>query len=70
MAQLLEMQFETSGGKKLTVAVDEPRVDLTAQEVATGMQALIDNDIFEINGHGLARAFNARVVERNVTELM
>lgn len=70
MAQVLEMQFETSGGKKLTISVDEPRANLTAQEVETGMQALIASSVFEVNGFGLTSAFSARLIERNVSDLM
>jgi hypothetical protein len=70
MAQVLEMQFETSGGKKLTISVDEPRTNLTTLEVETGMQALITSNVFEVNGFGLANALSARLIERNVSDLM
>ncbi|HSO58451.1 MAG TPA: DUF2922 domain-containing protein [Paenisporosarcina sp.] len=70
MAQVLEMQFETSGGKKLTISVDEPRANLTALEVETGMQAIIASSVFEVNGFELASAFSARLIERNVSDLM
>ena len=70
MAQVLEMQFETLGGKKLTISVDEPRTNLTALEVETGMQALIVSNVFEVNGFGLGNAFSARLIERNVSDLM
>jgi hypothetical protein len=70
MAQVLEMQFETSGGKKLTISVDEPRANLTALEVETGMQALIASSVFEVNGFGLTSAFSARLIERNVSDLI
>ena len=70
MAQVLEMQFETLGGKKLTISVDEPRTNLTALEVETGMQALIASNVFEVNGFGLGNAFSARLIERNVSDLM
>ena len=70
MAQVLEMQFETAGGKKLSVSVDDPRANVTAQEVETGMQAVITSAVFEVDGFGLANAFNARLIERNVTDLV
>lgn len=70
MAQVLEMQFETLGGKKLTISVDEPRTNLTALEVETGMQALIASNVFEVNGFGLGNVFSARLIERNVSDLM
>lgn len=70
MAQVLEMQFETAGGKKLSVSIDDPRADLTALEVEAGMQAVIASAVFEVDGFGLANAYNARLIERNVTDLV
>jgi hypothetical protein len=70
MAFVLEMQFNTVDGKNFTLSVDEPRVDLTALEVETGMQALLASDAFHVNGANLASVNQARIIERNVTELV
>ena len=68
MAKTLELIFETTGGKAVTLTVDEPRSDLTAQELYTGMQAIIDQNVFEVSGSPLASVKSARIVERNVVE--
>lgn len=68
MAKTLELIFETTAGKDVVLSVDEPREDLTAQELAAGMQTIIAQDIFEVEGSSFAFAKGARVVERNVVE--
>lgn len=68
MAKTLELIFETAAGKAVTLTVDEPRENLTAQELFTGMQAIVDQNVFEVSGSPLATAKTARIVERNVVE--
>jgi len=69
MAKVLEMLFDTAQGKKFTISVDEPREDLTGPEVDSGMQALLASTVFNADGANLVSANQARIVERNVTEL-
>ena len=69
MAKVLEMLFDTAQGKKYTISVDEPRADLTTAEVNTGMQALLASNAFFVDGANLVSAYQARIVERTVTEL-
>ena len=68
MAKTLELIFETTANKAVTLTVDEPREDLTAQEIITGMQTIVDQNIFEVGGSPFALAKGARVVERTVVE--
>ncbi|WP_438310541.1 DUF2922 domain-containing protein [Sporosarcina sp. FA9] len=70
MAKTLQLSFGTTGGKKTTLTVDEPRADLTTLEVHTAMQEIIDADIFKLEGHSFDAVISARVVERIVTELI
>ncbi|MFD1926661.1 DUF2922 domain-containing protein [Sporosarcina siberiensis] len=70
MAKILQLNFSTTGGKKTTLTVDEPRADLKAVEVNTAMQEIINADIFKFEGHSLDTALSARIVERIVTELI
>jgi len=69
MAKVLEMLFDTAQGKKFTISVDEPRADLTAAEVEIGMQSVLASNVFYADGANLVSAYQARIVERNVTEL-
>lgn len=68
MAKTLELIFETVAGKGVVLSVDEPREDLTALELATGMQTIITQNIFEVEGSPFAIAKGARVIERNVVD--
>lgn len=70
MAKTLQLNFGTSGGKKMMLTVDEPREDLTAEEVSTAMQEVINAGVFQLEGHSLDAAISARIVERTVTELI
>lgn len=68
MAKTLELIFETTAGKDVVLSVEEPREDLTALELAAGMQTIITQNIFEVQGAQFAAAKGARIVERNVVD--
>ncbi len=68
MAKTLELIFETAANKAVTLTVDEPKSDLTAQELSVGMQAIIDQNVFEVGGSPLASVKGARVAERTIVE--
>ena len=70
MAKTLQLNFSTASGKKLMLTVDEPRDNLTTQEVEAAMQEIINSAVFEVNGAFLETAHDARIVERNVTEIV
>lgn len=66
MAKTLELIFETGTGKDVVLSVEEPREGLTPLELTTGMQTIIAQNIFEVEGSPFAIAKGARVIERNV----
>ncbi|EIM05190.1 hypothetical protein A1A1_17435 [Planococcus antarcticus DSM 14505] len=68
MAKTLELIFITTAGKDVTLTVDEPRADVTDAELLTGMQAIITQDVFEVEGSSLGTVKGARIVERNIVE--
>ncbi|RNF41116.1 DUF2922 domain-containing protein [Planococcus salinus] len=68
MAKTLELIFETAAGKSVTLSVDDPKEDLTAQELQEGMETIITQNIFEVEGAAFASVKGARVIDRNVTE--
>ncbi|WP_342508622.1 DUF2922 domain-containing protein [Sporosarcina sp. FSL K6-2383] len=70
MAKTLQLNFSTAAGKNVMLTVDEPRADLTAVAVETAMQEIIASGVFEVDGSPLETPKNARIVERNVTELV
>ena len=70
MAKTLQLNFSTSNGKNMMLTVDEPRVDLTAPTVEAAMQAVIASGVFEMDGFPLETSKGARIVERNITEIV
>ena len=69
MAKTLQLNFSTADDKKVMLTADEPRGDLTEQEVKATMQTIIDSGAFEIGGFPLESVVGARIVERVVTDL-
>lgn len=69
MAKTLQLTFLTAGDRRVTLTVDEPKSNLTEQEVRTAMEEIIQSGIFEINDFPFASAVSAQVVERDVTNI-
>ncbi|MGF7184531.1 hypothetical protein GGQ84_000615 [Desulfitispora alkaliphila] len=62
----LEMIFTHSGGGRVTVPVQDPREDLTGEEVEQVMQEIIERGVFEAAGADLVAIQSARIVTREV----
>lgn len=70
MTKVLQLNFATAEGKKMMLTVDSPRTDLTTQIVEAAMQEIISTNVFEFDEYPLATAVSARIIERNVTNLV
>ena len=70
MSKTLQLNFGTAGGKKMMLTVDEPRADLTAQEVDAAMQEIINAGVFGVDDFPIDSTISARIVERTVTDLI
>ncbi|ETP67966.1 DUF2922 domain-containing protein [Planococcus sp. N064] len=68
MAKTLELIFATTAGKEVTLSVEDPRENVTSLELQAGMQTIIAQNIFEVEGSRFAAAKGARIVERNVVD--
>jgi len=69
MSQVLEMKFDTANGKTITISVNDPKPDITGAEISSVMQIIMDQDVFHHEGNALIGKNQARIVERNVTEV-
>lgn len=67
--KVLEMEFVDQAEKKYTLRVDDPKDDLTGQEVKAKMDDILAQDGFRNKGVVLKEAKAARVVTTSVTEL-
>ena len=63
----LLMYFKTTGDKKVSISVDNPREDLTEGEVKTTMTLILSSNIFLPNGEELASLVEAKIVETGTT---
>ena len=63
----LVMTFKTTDDKKVSLTVDNPREDLTEEEVKTAMELRKEKNIFAPGGADLASLVSAKVVETDTT---
>lgn len=63
----LVMTFKTTDDKKVSLTVDNPREDLTEEEVKTAMELIKEKNIFAPGGADLASLISAKVVETDTT---
>ena len=66
----LEMEFLSSANKKFIIGMDEPRGNLTPEEVQTAMEAIIAENVFKSSEADLAEVVGARLVTTRVDKLM
>ena len=70
MAKSLQLNFTTAAGKQTSLTVDEPKAGLTPAEVEAAMQEIINSQVVEVDGSFLATVKGARIIERNVDDLL
>ena len=63
----LVMTFKTTDDKKVSLTVDNPREDLTEEEVKTTMELIKEKNIFVPGGADFASLVSAKVVETDTT---
>ena len=61
------MTFKTTDDKKVSLTIDNPREDLTEEEVKTAMELIKEKNIFAPGGADLASLVSAKVVETDTT---
>lgn len=67
MAQVLELQFETTTGKTSTLSIEAPKSNVTAEEIQQVMQTIITANVFEGQAGAFVGIKGARIVERQVS---
>ena len=63
----LVMTFKTTDDKKMSLTVDNPREDLSEEEVKTAMELIKEKNIFAPGGADLASLVSAKVVQTDTT---
>ncbi len=64
----LIMTFKTELDKKVSLSVDNPREDITEEEISDVMTLILTKDIFQPNGSSLVSMVEAKVVTTDTTE--
>ena len=64
----LMMTFKTDEDKNISISLDDPRENLTEQEIHDVMNIILNNDIFAPNGETLISLVGAKIVETGTTE--
>ena len=63
----LVMTFKATDDKNVSISVDNPREDLSENEIKSAMELIIDKNIFAPNGEDLAALVSAKVVQTDTT---
>lgn len=66
---VLVMYFVDAAGKKISISVAEPRIDLTSAEVTTAMDGIITNNAFHNKMNDLVTKHSAQIVTKKVDVL-
>lgn len=70
MSSTLEMTFITELGGRLKVSLADPRQDITATEVESAMNTIIEKNIFSSTTGDAAAIHSARVVTKDIEEII
>ncbi|CAK7045744.1 DUF2922 domain-containing protein [Tissierella carlieri] len=65
----LEMEFLDETNKKFMISIDQPRLDITPEEVSQAMDTIITCNIFDSKMFNLVEAKEARIVTTTVNKL-
>jgi len=69
MTKRLEMTFQNTAGKNVSIAVPEPKAALTALEVKTAMENILAGNYFQTAGGDLKAIVGARITSRDASDL-
>ena len=64
----LLMTFKTDEGKKVSLSIDDPKPNITEEEIKNAMETIINSGIFTPNGESLIEMLEAKIVETDTIE--
>lgn len=64
----LVMTFKNRIGKNVTLSTDDPRDDLTEEQIKAAMELIIEKNIFKKNNHTFVEAVDAQIVNSQINE--
>ena len=63
----LVMIFRNSAGKNVTISIDDPKDDLTEEQIKTAMELIVEKNVFNKNDYALVEAVEAQIVTTQTT---
>lgn len=63
----LVMIFRNSAGKNVTISIDDPKDDLTEEQIKTAMDLIVEKNVFNKNDYALVEAVEAQIVTTQTT---
>jgi len=63
----LLMTFKTTDDKKISLSIDDPREDITEDEIKTAMDLVVSKNIFAPGGSYIESIVDAKVVVTDTT---
>ncbi|QAT61977.1 DUF2922 domain-containing protein [Acidilutibacter cellobiosedens] len=65
----IQMNFKTSGNKKVSISVDNPKESLTSTDIKNVMDGIVTANIFDYKGESLAEVVNAKIITTETEEI-
>ncbi|MEF9991881.1 MAG: DUF2922 domain-containing protein [Romboutsia sp.] len=63
----LLMTFEDSTQRRVSLSIDDPRPDLTEEEIKNVMDLIVEKDVFSPKGGSLEVVLEAKILETSTT---
>ncbi len=70
MDKNLELIFKNTAGKSARISVQDPKDDLTTEEVQALMDNIVAKNVFETTGGNLVEVVGARLIQKEVIQLI
>ncbi|MBU5337264.1 DUF2922 domain-containing protein [Intestinibacter bartlettii] len=64
----LVMIFKNSAGKKVTISIEDPKDDLTEEQIKNAMDTIVAKNVFKKNDYALVEAVGAQIVTTQTTD--
>ena len=66
--RVLYMTFKNTLGNSCTISVEDPRADITEQDIINTMNLIKEKNIFQPKGYDISTCVSAKIVDANTTE--
>lgn len=63
----LVMNFKNVKDKQVSFSIENPKEDLTEENIKSVMDLIVSKNVFSVGGFDLASAVEAKIVETNTT---